>query len=116
MFSVAFKNRAALIVRTATASPRHGRAALPRSSTRLTFAEKQSHVQYDNRNMTLHSSVVANRVNTAPFQVRRVLEPHPPSWCECKGRRCGAPRRQREFRLRQLLSEDSKEPRNWEPP
>lgn len=53
VLSVAFKNRAALIVRTATASPRHGRAALPRSSTRLTFAEKQSHVQYDNRNMTL---------------------------------------------------------------
>lgn len=55
-------------------------------------------------------------VNTAPFQVRRALKPHPPSWCECTGRHCGAPQRRREFRARRPLSEDSQEPRNREPP
>lgn len=52
-----YKIRAALIVRTITASRRHCLALLPRSSVRLAFAEKQSHVQYDKRNTTLYSRV-----------------------------------------------------------
>ena len=55
-------------------------------------------------------------VSTAPFQVRRARGRRPPSWCECTGRRCGAPRRRRGSRVRRPLSEDSQEPRNREPP
>lgn len=64
---------------------------------------------------TQHWTVVY-LVNTAPFQVRRARGPRPPSWCECTGRRCGAPQRRRGSRVRRPLSEDSQEPRNREPP
>lgn len=54
--------------------------------------------------------------NTAPFRVQKALTRRPPSWCECTGRCCGAPRRRRGSHARHPLSEDSKEPRNREPP
>lgn len=54
-------------------------------------------------------------MNIAPFQVRRERVLHPPNWCVCKDQRCDAPRRRRGSRVRPL-SEDSKEPRNREPP
>lgn len=50
-----YEIRAALIVRTITASQRHCSRCRVLRSMRLTFAEKQSHVQYDNRNLTLCS-------------------------------------------------------------
>lgn len=47
----AFKVRTALIVLTIFTSRRHSSATAVINE--LTFAEKQSHVQYDNRNLTL---------------------------------------------------------------
>lgn len=79
-----YEIRAALIVRTITASQRHCLRCRVPYSRRLTFAEKQSHVQYDNRNLTLcicecehctfSSSDSANAASTQLVRMYRSVE------------------------------------------